>query len=96
MRGPIRESFDRQCAPDRSSLLPDRIGPPYYESARRAHLLLEVADILTEQPALSEMDINALEVVLAAAREHIREILWWSEQLPSAEREVDAQCDSEP
>jgi hypothetical protein len=59
------------------------------DAARRAHVLLDVADILTEKPTLSETDIIALDVVLGAAREHLWEILRWSEQFPNMEREAE-------
>lgn len=78
-----------QGAPHRLSVIDGRIHRLVTNAARRANVLLDVADILTEKPTLSETDIIALDVVLEAAREDLREILRWSEQLPNMEREAE-------
>lgn len=78
-----------RCSSTRSSAVDDNIRPAVSAAGRNALALLEVADILTEKPTLSETDIIALDVVLKSAREHVLEILWWSEQLPNMEREAE-------
>ena len=83
------ETCQCQGAPHRLSVIDGRICRLVTDAARRAHVLLDVADILTEKPTLSETDIIALDVVLEVAREHLREILRWSEQLPNMEREAE-------
>jgi len=76
--------------PDWANPSADQVRPPYAAAAWRMYTLLEVADILTEKPALSEMDINALEVFLEAARECAREILWSSGQGHDRRRDASA------
>lgn len=65
-----------------SGQLDDGSRQAIFTAARRVYTLLEAAELLTEKPALSETDIIALDVVLEAARDHVSEILLWSERRP--------------
>lgn len=55
----------------KASLLPISV------AAQRLKSLLEVADMLTEKPELTEMDAVALDVILESARNHTNEIIFW-------------------
>jgi hypothetical protein len=46
--------------------------------------LLEVSDMLTEKPELTEMDIIALDVLLAAGRDQAGEVIRLIGQLSAA------------
>lgn len=60
------------------------------ESAQRLHSLLNVADMLTEKPELTETDIIALDVLLHAGREHASDIINQIAQLSGAARDTEA------
>ena len=57
---------------------------PVSDAALRLQALLEVVDMLTEKPELTEMDIIALDVLLEAGREHASEIIRRIGQLSGA------------
>lgn len=57
---------------------------PVFNAAQRLQAILEVADMLTEKPELTEMDIMALDVLLKAGREHASEIIRRIGQLSAA------------
>lgn len=61
-----------------------RLLRPISDAAQRLQALLEVADMLTEKPELTEMDIIALDVVLQAGREDASEIIRRIGQLSAA------------
>jgi hypothetical protein len=82
------EAFDCCCSEAAATPLAGKSGKPFAVAARRLQALLDVADVLTEMPELTEIDTIALEVVLAAARDHANEIVWWSEQTTCAEGRV--------
>jgi hypothetical protein len=62
----------------------DRSLRPVSDAAQRLLVLLEVADTLTEKPELTEVDIIALDVLLAAGREHATDIIRLIAQLSGA------------
>jgi uncharacterized protein related to proFAR isomerase len=57
---------------------------PISDAAQRLQALLEVADMLTEKPELTEIDIIALDVLLDAGREQASEIIRRIRQLSAA------------
>lgn len=59
-------------------------------AAQRLQALLEVADMLTEKPKLTDLDIIALDVLLEASREHTSEIIRRIGQLSSAAGNAEA------
>lgn len=71
-------------------LPPDRSLRPVSDAAQRLQALLDVADMLTEKPELTEMDIIALEVLLEAGREQASEIIRRIGQLSVAAAEAGA------
>lgn len=62
----------------------DRSLRPVSDAAQRLLALLEVADMLTEKPELTEVDIIALDVLLVAGREHATDIIRLIAQLSGA------------
>jgi hypothetical protein len=54
------------------------------DAAQRLQALLEVSDMLTEKPELTEMDIIALDVLLAAGRDQAGEVIRLIGQLSAA------------
>jgi hypothetical protein len=61
------------------------------DAAQRLLALLEVADMITEKPELTEMDIIALDVLLVAGREHATDIIRRLAQLSGATEDAKTQ-----
>lgn len=75
-------SFNCSCAVSQQNAIDEVMRHPHIATARRLHALLDVLDILTEKPTLTESDMAALDVILDAARRQVSEIIWLSEQSP--------------
>ena len=76
---------------DRELHLPlDRLLRLVSDAAQRLQALLKVADMLTEKPELTEMDIIALDVLLEAGREQASEIIRLIEHLSGVASEAEA------
>jgi len=52
--------------------------------AERLQAVVQVADMLTEKPELTEADLVALDVLLAAMRDCAADLIWQIGQLPAA------------
>jgi len=63
------------CGHKEHRLAADRSLRGVSDAAQRLLALLQVADMLTEKPKLTELDMIALDVLLDAGREHASEII---------------------